>query len=131
MKECICGKNWDHCCPEHGGENGLFIKAFNDLAKRVHGQAKDKGFWEPGQGRSDGELIVLMHSELSEALEAIRHGNPPDDMVPAFSGYEVELADCIMRIMDTAAQRGLKVAEALIAKMTYNQNRSFKHGKKF
>jgi NTP pyrophosphatase (non-canonical NTP hydrolase) len=111
--------------------NSIFIQAFNRTAENIHAWAKRKGFWEDGQDRNDGEMIALMHSELSEALEAIRHGNPPDDKLPEFSGVEAELADVIIRIMDTASARGWRVAEALVAKMAYNEGRPYKHGKRF
>lgn len=107
-----------------------FAEAFNALANAVHANAVQKGFW-PDTGRNDGEIIALMHSELSEALEAIRHGNPPDDKVPQFSGYEAELADVIIRIMDAAAGRDLDVAGALLAKVERNRLREYRHGKQF
>lgn len=71
-----------------------------------------------------------MHSELSEALEALRHGNPPDDKVMRFSGVEAELADVVIRIMDLAAARGWKVGEAIEAKAAMNKTRAHKHGGK-
>ena len=71
-----------------------------------------------------------MHSELSEALEGIRHGNPPSDKIPAFSAAEEELADTIIRIMDLAQKRGWRIAEAITAKALFNQGRSHKHGGK-
>lgn len=80
--------------------------------------------------RNDGEMIALMHSELSEALEALRHGNGPSDHIPEFSGVEEELADVVIRIADYAQKRGLRVAEAIIAKMAFNNNREHRHGGK-
>lgn len=109
----------------------VFAAEFDRVAADVHQNAVDKGFWEPGAARNDGEMLALMHSELSEALEALRHGNPPDDKVPEFTGAEVELADCIIRIMDTAAARKWRVGEAIEAKIAYNRTRPFRHNKSF
>ena len=72
-----------------------------------------------------------MHSELSEALEALRHGNPPDDKIPQHSGAAAELGDTIIRIMDLAGKRGWNVAQAMIDKMAFNAKRAYKHGKNF
>jgi len=136
-----------------------FIESFNTLATEAHETSVSKGWWENSEAdaleaiaetpdlvgmnanalrtiasklkaKNDGEMIALMHSELSEALEALRHGNPPDDKIPSYSGVEAEFCDVIIRIMDLAAARGWRVAEALVAKMTYNQSRSHKHGGK-
>lgn len=104
-----------------------FVEEFTAMQNTAHKTAVSKGWWE--EDRSDAHCIGLMHSELSEALEASRHGNPPDDKVPEFDGMSAELADTIIRIMDFAGQRGLKVAEALEAKMVFNTTRKYKHGK--
>lgn len=107
-----------------------FVYQFNLLAERIYKWACEKGHWEVGKDRNDGEMITFMHSELSEAWEALRDGNPPDKHCPEFSGAEIEFADCIIRIMDTAHARKWRVAEAILAKMEFNKSRPYKHGRK-
>lgn len=105
-----------------------FIWSFNKVAEEAHRVGVAKGWWE-GK-RNDGELIALIHSELSEALEALRHGDLPDDKVPEFRGAETEMADAIIRIMDMGVARGWRIAEALVAKMAFNETRPHRHGGK-
>ena len=73
--------------------------------------------------RNFGEAIALMHSELSEALEGWRK-NLMDDHLPRRNSMEVELADAIIRILDTAGAEGLDVAGAMRDKFEYNQARA-------
>lgn len=106
-----------------------FINHFNQLAQVVHETAKEKGWWD--KERNDGEMIALMHSELSEGLEALRK-NLQSDHIEQYHGIEEELADVIIRIMDMAQGRKLRVAEAVIAKLAFNAKRERMHGgKKF
>lgn len=116
--------------PSHSNKI-YFVHSFNHLAAAVHAGNIARGFWPADEERNNAELIALMHSELSEALEALRHNNPPSDHIAEFSGIEEELADCIIRIMDMSAARGYRVAEAIIAKVEFNQSRPYKHGKQF
>jgi NTP pyrophosphatase (non-canonical NTP hydrolase) len=86
-----------------------------------------QGFWESD---NTGEKIALMHSELSEALEADRK-NLDAEHIPSFTGVEEELADVIIRILDFAGHHQLRLGEALSAKIAYNLTRPFKHGKAY
>lgn len=112
----------------------LFVGGFKVMAEAAYANAVEKGFYGPKGDKklNTAERLCLMHSEISEALDAVRNGNPPDDKVPEFSGLEAELADVIIRIGDFAAANKLKVGEAVVAKMRMNAKREKMHGgKKF
>lgn len=101
------------------------------LMAQAHKHTLAAGFCGNPDCRNQAELIALVHSELSEALEALRYRNPPDDKIPEFSGCEAELADAVIRICDLAAGQGYRLAEAIVAKLKFNSTREFKHGKQF
>lgn len=62
--------------PENGYDQSTFVAGLNAYKRHVHKTAVEHGWWENGD-RNMGEVIALMHSELSEALEAWRDGNEP------------------------------------------------------
>ena len=94
-------------------------KTIKEFCKEAHETAISKGFWEmiPAyiifkkdgkiiqkyklRERNDGELIALMHCELSEALEALRHTDKSKNNVGE------ELADCCIRIFDYCEARDI------------------------
>lgn len=119
----------------------------NELAKEAFETAKAHG-WHDGD-RSFGEIVSLCHSELSEALEAARSGLPmayydvsteqedvrvigiDDSGVQKMEGVAVELADCIIRILDYCGEHCIDIDRIMRAKMKYNKTRPYKHGKLF
>ncbi len=108
----------------------------NRLCEVSHGCSRHAGWWD--ETRNFGELIALIQSETSEALEGGRK-DKPDEHLPQFSNVGVELADAIVRITDLAGALNIELGTILIAKMQYNAQRqdhtraarSAEGGKKF
>jgi hypothetical protein len=67
--------------------------------------------------------LALIHSEVSEALEADRK-NLMDDKLPHRPGREVELADAVIRILDLAGAYGFDLGGAIVEKLEYNSRRA-------
>ena len=107
----------------------MFEKNWNKIAKSIYKNAVNHGFWK--DERNDGEAMALIHSEISEALEAMRNDNPSSSKIIEFSSVEEELADAVIRIMDYAFGKDLDIAGAILAKIEYNQSREYMHGKSF
>jgi NTP pyrophosphatase (non-canonical NTP hydrolase) len=107
----------------------LFVTYFNWLSNQIHAVAREKGFWD--RERNVPEMLMLVVTEIAEAVEGLRHGNPPDDKIPAFSAMEAEIADAVIRIMDLAPGLNLRLAEAIVAKLEFNRTRPRLHGKAF
>jgi len=109
--------------------NDDFISAWEGISHIVYQNSDEHGF-HAGYQNLFPIKIALIHSEISEALEAHRCGVSKDDKIPDFSGAEAELADAVIRIMDLAHIHNLRLGEAIIAKMKYNSGREFMHGGK-
>lgn len=73
--------------------------------------------------RNVGEVLCLIHSEISEAMEGHRK-NLMDDKLPHRPMLEVELADALIRILDAGMGFGLDVAGAAQEKLAYNLTRA-------
>jgi hypothetical protein len=88
--------------------------------------------------RNVGELLCLVHSEISEAMEGARK-NLMDDKLPHRKMIEVELADALIRIFDIAGAYKLDLGGAIAEKRAFNavrkdhklENRLKDDGKKF
>lgn len=92
----------------------------NQLCKEAFETAKSKGWHD--EPRETGTLLALIHSEVSEALEADRKGDNEN--------FEEELADVCIRTFDLCGSKGIDLEKAILEKMERNKSRSFKHGGK-
>lgn len=83
--------------------------------------------------REPSEAISLMHSELSEALEAYRDGNPLSEKIgdKGFSQADEELADLQLRLLDFVGAHEIDLDGAVAAKLEMNAGRKHMHGRKF
>ena len=102
-----------------------------ELQREAHETACVKGWWD--NPREILSQLMLMVTELAEAAEECRvtediaswcaiNGKP--------EGFPIELADCIIRIADTAQRYGIDLTEALRVKMDFNKTRPHRHGGK-
>ena len=118
------------------------ILGINGCAKDCHEAAVKGGWWHDAEGRkidrNIGELLCLIHSEISEAMEGARKGLM-DNHLKHKSMMEVELADAVIRIFDLAESKSFNLGETIYEKLEYNKsradhklaNRLQKGGKKF
>jgi NTP pyrophosphatase (non-canonical NTP hydrolase) len=109
--------------------NPQFAEALGKMQWEIHDNAKKHGFWEGHRPMS--ECLCLMHSEISEALEAARDGYPTSDKIPPYSNHFEELADLVIRVLDYCEHQGVDLAHIIEAKHEYNKTRPHKHGRKF
>ena len=101
------------------------------LAAVLHETAVEKGFWD-GEYSHDkiGNKLALVHSEVTEVLEAIRKSHGSEKIVE-------EMADVIIRLLDVyAAMRNEETVmhsldEVLKNKMSINKERARLHGNLF
>jgi len=107
-------------------------KQLSELQKEIYAWAQSKGWWEEGD-RNHGQLMLLMVSELTEAHEELRHGHNVKEIYYNESkpeGVPIELADCVIRILDYCAHYDINLEAAINIKMEYNKTRPYRHGNK-
>lgn len=105
---------------------------FNNFCDEAHKIAKEKGWWD--KERNVGEILMLVVSELSEAMEEYRDGGFLDEVRYGTSGkpegFPIEIADTLIRIADLCGKYDIDIEEAVKIKMSYNLKRPYRHGGK-
>lgn len=111
--------------------------ALNRIAKRMYSIAASKGFHPEEKGTvpdNFGSWLANLHSEISELWEAYRSGHLANDCgkecKPRLACAEEELADIVIRAMDTAEAIGVDLGRAIEIKARYNESRAYRHGGK-
>ena len=108
----------------------------NELVRIAHRDAVANGWWE-GE-RNFGELLALVHSEVSEALEEYRKGQRIDETRLVDKGYALlkpegipsELADIVIRVADICGAYDIDLEWIVLEKLSYNRSRGYRHGGK-
>lgn len=98
----------------------MTVKSINELCKAAFETATAKGWHD--EKRETGTLLALIHSEVSEALEADRKGDTEN--------FSEELADVCIRIFDLCGSKNIDLEGAIEKKMEKNKGRSYRHGGK-
>lgn len=123
-------------------------KGLNKAAKIIHSNNKEKGFYD--NQRNVGEMLMLVVTELSEALEAHRkerfmyeHDKANLKLNPTFENiefwypnvvkgtFEEEIADTFIRLLDLSAYLGIDIETHIQLKVEYNKTRERLHGKTY
>jgi NTP pyrophosphatase (non-canonical NTP hydrolase) len=150
-------------------KRGSFEMNINELVQKAHENAVSKGFYEcvrcegsgevgsfvcntcNGSGKTSkniGELLMLIVSEIGEALEAHRKNRTPMwefyyEMIDSGKSFEEsfkenikdcfedEIADAVIRIFDMCGYLGIDLEKHIELKMKYNATRERKHGKSY
>lgn len=99
------------------------MKTITQWIELCHRGAKDKGFW--AKERNVGEMLMLIVSELGEAIEAHRKGSRG---LLVKDTFEDELADTVIRLFDMCGGLGIDLEKQMEWKLEFNKSRAERHG---
>lgn len=128
------------------------MSQLNTLAAQIHLGNVEKGFYE--DEKNIAEMLCLIHSEISEALEAYRQHKTTKPSATSLSVQDIieleddeqfkkafeqnikdtfndEIADATIRLLDLCGFKQIPISEHMLAERRFNAMRPYKHGKKF
>lgn len=91
-----------------------------ELTERLLAQAKEKGFGAAPEEIDVPEKIALIHSEVSDALEAYRHKK-----IQGRDSLEEELGDVVQRVLHLAGALNLNIEDSILEKLDYNRGKDW------
>lgn len=124
------------------GQNFDRAKTLTTLRDEAYENAKAHGFHDVG--RTVGDAMMLLCTEVAEAFEAYREGAVVNETKyegsPTFKGTDgklykpvgvpSEIADVLVRCFDFCGEHDIDIERVVLEKMAYNRSRPFKHGGK-
>lgn len=110
----------------------------NELANKCFENSKAHGFWDEENPHTFPAKLALIHSEVSEAMEAHRkvgmfgkYSYDESNPLGKPEGVGAELADVIIRVLDLCGRYQINIDLEVETKMAYNERRPYLHGRKY
>jgi len=123
------------CCREreealHVDNDAVITHAIAILQRDAYDMALDKGF-HPAMDMQDRAVVHLekLRDEVHELISACAMNNPPSDKIPGYSSIAEEASDIIILLANWLKSLNINLGRALLAKLTYNSHRPYRHGK--
>ena len=110
------------------------VKTIGAWVDEIHENAVVHGWYDGNGIKNFGELLMLVVTEVAEAMEEYRNGMLMKETYVnekgKMCGISFELADIVIRVMDICGYYDLDLEQAIAQKHEYNKSRPYKHGGK-
>ena len=105
------------------------LNAYRDIC---HANARSKGWYDGPRERNIGEQLMLVVTEVAEAMEDLRDGKMSlsYDENGKPTGVPIEIADVMIRLFDLAGYLRIDIDDAVDTKIAFNETRPHRHGGK-